>query len=119
MAIAVAGCAVGPDYKKPAVDIPASFKEGVDWQRANANPQASLSSTWWMDYHDDTLTSLIEQAQKANQSITQAEAAYRLAQAALKASEASLFPRNLGGGWRWDDVNEAPVDVVSSSASSR
>ena len=92
MAIAMAGCAVGPDYKKPAIDIPASFKEGVDWQRANVNPQASLSSTWWMDYHDDTLTSLIKQAQRANQSIAQTEAAYRLAQAAMQASEASLFP---------------------------
>ncbi|MDL5396062.1 hypothetical protein, partial [Escherichia coli] len=33
MAIAVllaAGCAVGPDYQKPNVQIPATFKEGVD-----------------------------------------------------------------------------------------
>jgi NodT family efflux transporter outer membrane factor (OMF) lipoprotein len=92
MAIVIAGCAVGPDYRKPPVDIPASFKEGVDWQRANVNPQASLSSTWWLDYHDDTLTNLIERAQQANESIAQAEAAYRLAQAAVKASEASLLP---------------------------
>jgi NodT family efflux transporter outer membrane factor (OMF) lipoprotein len=92
VAIAVAGCAVGPDYKKPSIEIPASFKEGVDWKRANANPQASLSSTWWLDYHDDTLTGLIEQAQKANQSIAQAEAAYRLAQAAVQASKAAFFP---------------------------
>jgi NodT family efflux transporter outer membrane factor (OMF) lipoprotein len=90
--IAIAGCAVGPDYKKPTVEIPTHFKEGVDWQRANANPQASLSSTWWLDYHDDTLTRLIDEAQKANQSIAQAEAAYGLAQAAVMASEASFFP---------------------------
>lgn len=95
MAIAVllaAGCAVGPDYQKPNVQIPATFKEGVDWQRAQANPQASLSSTWWLDYHDDTLTHLIEQSFKANQSIAQAEAAYRLAVATVKANTATLFP---------------------------
>ncbi|MFM0291333.1 efflux transporter outer membrane subunit [Paraburkholderia megapolitana] len=90
--LSVAACAVGPDYHKPPVDVPATFKEGVDWQRAQADPQASLSSTWWLAYHDDTLTHLIEQSQQANQSIVAAEAAYRLAQATVAASTASLFP---------------------------
>ncbi|PCE24150.1 RND transporter [Paraburkholderia acidicola] len=95
--LVAAGCAVGPDYRKPTVEIPASFKEGVDWQRAQANPQASLSSTWWLDYHDDTLTHLIEQSLKANQSIAQAEAAYRLAQATVLANTSSLFPTITAG----------------------
>ncbi|MFP6562437.1 efflux transporter outer membrane subunit [Paraburkholderia sp. B3] len=88
----MAACAVGPDYQKPEVVIPTSFKEGVDWQRAQVNPQASLSSTWWLDYNDPKLTELIEQSFKANQSIAQAEAAYRLAQATVEASRASFFP---------------------------
>jgi NodT family efflux transporter outer membrane factor (OMF) lipoprotein len=75
------------------VEIPTQFKEGVDWQRAHANPQASLSSTWWLDYHDDTLTGLIQQALKANQSIVQADAAYRLAQATVAANTANLYPQ--------------------------
>ncbi|MFM0206272.1 efflux transporter outer membrane subunit [Paraburkholderia sediminicola] len=90
--LCIAGCAVGPDYSKPAVAIPATFKEGVNWQRAEANPQASLSSTWWRMYQDDTLTQLIGQSLKANQSIAAAEAAYRLAQATVDANRASLFP---------------------------
>jgi NodT family efflux transporter outer membrane factor (OMF) lipoprotein len=75
------------------VEIPTQFKEGVDWQRAHANPQASLSSTWWLDYQDATLTRLIEQALKANQSIAQADAAYRLAQATVSATTANLYPQ--------------------------
>ncbi len=86
------GCAVGPNYRKPTVQIPESFKEGVDWQRAEANPQGSLSSTWWLDYHDDQLSKLIDQALKANQTIIAADAAYRLAQATVSASTAPLFP---------------------------
>jgi NodT family efflux transporter outer membrane factor (OMF) lipoprotein len=86
------GCAVGPDYHKPAVQIPDSFKEGVDWQRAQANPEGSLSSTWWLDYHDEQLSKLVDQAVKANQSIIAAEAAYRLAQATVSASAAALYP---------------------------
>jgi NodT family efflux transporter outer membrane factor (OMF) lipoprotein len=88
----LAGCAVGPDYHKPTTEIPATFKEGVDWQRAEANPQASLSSNWWTVYDDPKLTQLVEQSLKANQSIVAAEAAYRLAQATVDASVASLFP---------------------------
>jgi NodT family efflux transporter outer membrane factor (OMF) lipoprotein len=87
-----AACTIGPDYRKPPVEIPAQFKEGVDWQRAHANPQASLSSNWWFDYHDDTLTRLLQQALKSNQSIAQAEAAYRLAQATVAANTANLYP---------------------------
>ena len=101
LAFGIAGCAVGPNYQKVALDVPASFKEGVDWQRANPNPQAALSSTWWLDYNDNTLTHLVEQAQRANPVIAQAEAAWRLAQADVDANVASLFPfvgAGLSGG---------------------
>jgi NodT family efflux transporter outer membrane factor (OMF) lipoprotein len=86
------GCMVGPNYHKPTVQIPESFKEGVDWQRAEANPQGSLSSTWWLDYHDDQLSKLVGDALHANQSIIAADAAYRLAQATVAASGAALYP---------------------------
>jgi NodT family efflux transporter outer membrane factor (OMF) lipoprotein len=91
-ALCLAACAVGPDDRKPAAQVPESFKEGVDWQRAQANPQASLASDWWNMYHDDKLTSLIEQSQKANQSIAAAEAAYRAALAIVQQNQAQLFP---------------------------
>ena len=86
------GCAVGPDYHKPAVQTPESFKEGADWQRAQANPQGSLSSTWWRDYQDERLSKLVDEALQANQSIIAAEAAYRLAQATVSANVAALYP---------------------------
>ena len=74
LAAALAGCMVGPDYRKPEVRIPDSFKEGVEWQRAEANPAASISSTWWRMYGDATLDDLVERSLKANQSIAAAEA---------------------------------------------
>lgn len=92
LAAALAGCMVGPDYRKPEVQIPDSFKEGVEWQRAEANPAASISSTWWRMYGDATLDDLVERSLKANQSIAAAEAAYRLALATVEANTASLFP---------------------------
>ena len=60
VATSLAACMVGPDYRKPEVQVPQGFKEGVDWQRAEANPQAAISSTWWRMYGDDQLNSLVE-----------------------------------------------------------
>src|SRR5580658_2897500 len=91
-ALCVTACAVGPDYHKPTVQTPGSFKEGADWQRAQANPQGALSSTWWVEYHDEQLSQLVDAALKSNQSIVAAEAAYRVAQATVSASVAALYP---------------------------
>jgi NodT family efflux transporter outer membrane factor (OMF) lipoprotein len=96
-ALVLAGCAVGPDYRQPTVTIPATFKEGVDWQRAATDPQAALSSQWWLAYRDDELSALVQRALTANQSIAGAEAAYRLAQASVAADTASLFPTLTAG----------------------
>ncbi len=88
---------VGPDYVKPETQVPIAFKEGVDWQRAEANPQAAISSTWWQMYGDEQLNGLVEQALKANQSIAAAEAAYRSARATVDLDRASLFPKLSAG----------------------
>jgi outer membrane protein TolC len=92
IATSLAACMVGPDYRKPEVQLPEGFKEGVDWQRAQANPQAAISSTWWRMYGDDKLNGLVEQALQANQSIVAAEAAYRVALATVESDRAGLFP---------------------------
>ena len=96
--LALAACAVGPNYRKPPVQIPNDFKEGAEWRRAEANPSGALSSTWWRSYQDDTLNGLIEDSLKANQSIVAAEAAYRLARATVDANVANLYP-TIGAGF--------------------
>ena len=88
---------VGPNYRKPVVQTPTDFKEAVDWRRARPDPQAALSSTWWLAYHDDTLSHLVDQSLKANQSIIAAEAAYRLAKATVAANTAQLYPTVTAG----------------------
>ncbi|RBL72449.1 RND transporter [Pseudomonas sp. MWU13-2625] len=107
MALLLSGCMVGPDYQKPAMELPTSFKEGTQWQRAQANPQGALNSQWWRIYQDPILNDLVERSAKANPSIIGAEAAYRLAQAQVASSRAGLWPtvgvglsgaRGVGGG---------------------
>jgi len=95
--LSLAGCMVGPDYQKPAMELPMGFKEGTQWQRAVANPQGALNSQWWQAYNDPLLTDLIQRSATANLSIVAAEAAYRGAQAQVSSSQAGLWP-TLGVG---------------------
>src|SRR5450830_636050 len=86
------GCMVGPDYQKPAMALPQSFKEGAQWQRAVSNPRGAMDSQWWLAYQDPVLNDLVARSARANQSIIAAEAAYRLAQAQVASSRAGLWP---------------------------
>jgi len=92
LSLVLGGCMVGPDYQKPAMQLPQTFKEGAQWQRAVSNPRGALDSQWWLAYQDPVLNDLVARSAKANQSIIAAEAAYRLAQAQVASSRAGLWP---------------------------
>jgi len=134
----LAACAVGPDYRRPSVQLPQTFKEGVEWRRAHANPQGAISNTWWREYHDDDLNGLIDAALLANQSIAAAAANYQLAKATVSANVASLYPivttglsgtreeaygatqnlisTNLSASWEPDLWGKVRRDIESSKA---
>jgi NodT family efflux transporter outer membrane factor (OMF) lipoprotein len=90
-AVLLTGCAVGPDYVRPQMDVPAAYKETGPWK--TATPQViDASHPWWEAYGDSTLSALVVQANAANQNIRQAEAQYREAQAIAAAAHAGFFP---------------------------
>ncbi|MQR02009.1 efflux transporter outer membrane subunit [Glaciimonas soli] len=101
----LAGCAVGPDYARPKMDMPTAFKEtglkeNQSWKTATPQ-QINADHRWWEIYGDSTLNNLIEQANQANQSIQLAEAQYRQAQAVANEARAGLWPTlgvNAGAG---------------------
>jgi NodT family efflux transporter outer membrane factor (OMF) lipoprotein len=87
----LSACAVGPDYVRPTLDVPAAWKESGPWK--TAEPQAANSrQPWWQAYGDPTLDALMQDAERANQNIRQAEAQYREALAIVDAARAGLFP---------------------------
>lgn len=91
LALAMAGCAIGPDYERPELTVPASFKEGDGWRLAQ--PQDVLHhGAWWELYGDSTLNDLQKRLVAANQTLAQSVASYRQAQALTKGSRASFFP---------------------------
>src|ERR1039458_3017062 len=53
-ALFLAGCAVGPNYKRPPITAPEIFRGEIE---VSTNSFANLP--WWQVFHDDTLQSLI------------------------------------------------------------
>jgi NodT family efflux transporter outer membrane factor (OMF) lipoprotein len=86
------GCAIGPNYSKPDVEVPAQYKEATgDWVVAQPK-DATPKGKWWEGFQDSTLNALMEQVQVSNQDLAAAEARYRQSSAAVAAARSGLFP---------------------------
>ncbi|HEX3756630.1 MAG TPA: efflux transporter outer membrane subunit [Rhizomicrobium sp.] len=103
-ALLLSGCAVGPDFKKPApptvgayTPAPLSSTEatpgitGGEAQRfANGG---DIAGDWWTLYHSPALNSLIAQALKNNSDLKAAEAALKAAHETALAGRGPFFPQ--------------------------
>jgi NodT family efflux transporter outer membrane factor (OMF) lipoprotein len=96
--LAVAGCDLGPDYQRPALDIPAAY-------RASAVTQAAAwpSADWWRGFGSPELTALIAQARQENFDLLAAIARVQQADAQVRIAGAGLLP-SLGaaGSANWE-----------------
>lgn len=87
----LAGCAVGPDYKRPEVPDASSFKELEGWTAAR--PQDDLPrGQWWSVFGDAELDRLLRKVDVSNQNVRAAEARVRQARALSDQARAGLFP---------------------------
>jgi NodT family efflux transporter outer membrane factor (OMF) lipoprotein len=97
---------VGPDYKRPPPADPPSlaFKEttgpvvGAAASFQPAMPRDAIDrGPWWSMYDDHTLDRLAAQIDISNQTLIQAEAAYRQARALVRQDASGLYPTITGG----------------------
>jgi outer membrane protein, multidrug efflux system len=57
--MALGGCAVGPDYKRPAVDVPSAYRGAA----GSASSQTTFADMqWWTVLEDPVLQSMIKEA---------------------------------------------------------
>jgi multidrug efflux system outer membrane protein len=83
-----AGCAVGPDYKRPAVQAPQSYRGD-----AQGGETASLADKDWAQvFPDPALTELIRTALQRNQDLLIAASRIEQAEAQLGISRADQLP---------------------------
>jgi outer membrane protein, multidrug efflux system len=83
----LAGCAVGPDYRRPELDVPKAFRY---------EPQEVkdiINTAWWAQFQDPVLDRLIADALAGNKSIKIAAANVEQAEAVLMQVRAPLFPQ--------------------------
>src|SRR5207302_2987755 len=88
---ALAGCAVGPDYERPAIALPAGYPvEALEGE-------AAVPAEWWTLYRDATLEELVAATRANNADIRLAAAQVEEAEAVLRQARAALFPEITGG----------------------
>ena len=91
VAAALAGCVVGPDYKRPEVVAPGAFQIEI------AKAEGSADAIWWRQFGDPVLDELIAEALAHNSNIAIATANVAQASAFLTQTRSQFFPQ-LGYG---------------------
>ena len=84
------GCAVGPDFKPPDVQVPAGWAGPPPLPAIT--PSEKDLTRWWTVFDDKMLASLVEQAVESNLDLKLAEARVRQARAARGVAQSFLGP---------------------------
>ncbi len=85
------GCAVGPDYHRPAAEVPPAWEPEAPWREA-APSDAALKGNWWELFQDATLNSLVERALQNNQNLIVAAARLDQARSQVTIAKSYLYP---------------------------
>ncbi|SDF87913.1 efflux transporter outer membrane subunit [Paraburkholderia phenazinium] len=119
LATVLAGCAVGPDYKQPATEVPAAYKEAAPgWKVAQPADQHDRGA-WWTIYDDPQLNALEDKLNTSNQTIAQYAAAYRQARALVGEARAAYFPVISGSAGLTRSGNGSSASLASTSGGTR
>src|SRR5215472_610814 len=90
--LALSGCAVGPNYRRPDAPAAPSWKEQPPW-RAAAPKDGLPKGQWWTIFGDSELDRYESQAIAANQTIEIARDQLQQARASARITRSGLFPQ--------------------------
>lgn len=109
----VSGCMVGPNYKRPTVQTPATYRD------LSANPQLQTQTTsfadlpWWQVFQDPQLQELIRTALKQNYDLQIATERINSARAQVAVTRSSLFPQ-VGGNANFEGGKDHTFQTKSN-----
>jgi multidrug efflux system outer membrane protein len=89
VALLAGGCAVGPNYHQPQTSTPAHWAEPLANGETNA---PALLGSWWTNFNDPELNSLIARAVRSNLDLKMAQARVRASRAEKQMTSADLWP---------------------------
>jgi multidrug efflux system outer membrane protein len=114
LSAALTACAVGPNYKEPDTQVPGEFVGARD----TAYRAQPVVAQFWTIFHDDALTSLIEDALNANHDLRIAAARLNEARA-LRLGAASDFAPVVNANGLSAKTRVSPTDLPDVPESRR
>lgn len=114
IALSIAGCAVGPDYRKPSTSLEA-FHSSVALRARTTKGSAPAVEQWWLGFDDPELTRIAQRALNQNLELAAAMARVAQARAAAREAGAQLLPSAdlTAQGSRIHQSLESPVGAVA------
>jgi multidrug efflux system outer membrane protein len=97
------GCMVGPNYHRPAVQTPTSFRDLSENAQTQGQAASFADLPWWQVFQDPQLQELIRTALKQNYDLQIATERINAARAQVAVTKSALFPQvqgnaNFSGG---------------------
>jgi multidrug efflux system outer membrane protein len=94
----LAGCSVGPNYHRPAMQTPTAFRAPAENPQIQAQAASYADLPWWQVFQDPQLQELVRTAIKQNYDLQLATERINSARAQLAVTRASQFPQVQGNG---------------------
>ncbi|MGO4333232.1 efflux transporter outer membrane subunit, partial [Cupriavidus sp. M-11] len=110
--LAMAGCAVGPDFERPGAATPDVFDRAQSAQASSKAVESQFSSEWWTLLDDPLLNSLEKQLADANLDVAAASARLRQSRAAQRVAGAAEYP-TLDGAASYHRERGSPNGILS------
>jgi len=111
--VLLGGCMVGPDYRRPAVQIPQA------WHFAEMNTQDLVNTAWWEQFNDPVLNELMVIALRENKDLLIATARVEEFRGRYGVVRASLLPQvGVGvsaGQLRSTEQGQVPLPSTASN----
>ncbi|WP_263355498.1 efflux transporter outer membrane subunit [Acidicapsa acidisoli] len=89
----LSGCAVGPNYHRPAVQTPPAFHGHDQSQQTEPQTASFADLPWWQVFHDPQLLDLIRAALKQNYDLQLAVERVNAARAQVGITRSNEFPQ--------------------------
>lgn len=97
LTLALTGCTMGPDYQRPAVEVPQDWR----WKMAEPSDQVPRGE-WWAVFEDPALAQVQQAARTNNHDLKAAFYRFEQARAVARVRRSELFP-TLDARAGWED----------------
>jgi len=101
----LSGCTVGPNYKRPSVDVPGTYRGAVPQEAQQPAAESLGDQKWWEIFQDKQLQDLVHTALQQNYDVRIAATRILQAQAELGITRADQLPTISAGAQAVNERN--------------